>query len=380
MKLCIIVANSLRKDPRVIKQIRCAMDEGIDVYFIGFMDSNYDKKFLESVGCHISMVDFGKKYSGHLKSYLKLFYREFMHYYLPIKMIVKIKPDVIHANDFNTLIQAYIASKISKCRVLYDSHEICAENIGIADSKIRKHTIITVEHILLKRIGTMVSVSNAAAAYFSRKYKIPLPTVITNCPYRGIAASPAKKDFNCFEVLYQGQMYQGRGYEEFVKSAKFINSNIILVLRGYGSIEDELRKIISIEHLEEKVRFDAPVEIKEIVNKAAESHVGVVLTQPININFKLTVSNKIFEYLHAGLPVIMSDIPEHRYLNDKFNFGIIVNKFSPTGIAECINNLSTNHPQYSLLKNNAIKAAETMCWENESKKLIAIYKSLSKRK
>ncbi|MEI7723704.1 MAG: glycosyltransferase [Bacteroidota bacterium] len=376
MKLCIIVANSLRKDPRVIKQIRCAIDEGIDVHFVGFMDDNYNKEFLESVGCHYSIIDLGKKYHGHLKSVIKTIYREFMHLYLPIKTMVRIKPDVIHANDFNTLIQAYIASKICKCRVLYDSHEICAENIGIADKKIRKNTIIVLEHLLLKRIGAMVSVSNAAAAYFSHKYKIQLPTVITNCPYKSNMPIAKDKALDGFEALYQGQMYQGRGYEEFVRSAGFLKNNITLVIRGYGSIEGELRKIVADENLGNRVRFDGPVEIKDIVSKASESHLGVVLTQPLNINFKLTVSNKIFEYIHAGLPVLLSDIPEHRYLNEKFNFGIIVNEFSPTGIAECINFLATNPEKYNVLRNNAIKASDTMCWENESKKLIGIYNRL----
>lgn len=380
MRLCIIVGNSLRKDPRVIKQIQCAVDEGIEVYFIGFMDSNYNKEFLESVGCHISIVDLGEKYRGHLKSLVKKLYRELMHYYLPIKMIVKIKPDVIHANDFNTLIQAYIASKICKCKLLYDSHEICAENIGIANSKIRKNVIIASERVLLKRVGAMVSVSHAAAAYFSRKYKIPLPTVITNCPYRQDVLSGTQKNPNYFEVLYQGQMYQGRGYEEFVKSAKFLDKNIILVLRGYGSIENELKEIVRVENLQKRVRFDGPVEIKDIVTKAAESQLGVVLTQPVNINFELTVSNKLFEYLHAGIPVILSDVPEHRYLNDQFNFGIIVKDFSPIGIAKCINELSSNPIEYNLLKENAIKAAKLLCWENESKKLIALYKNLTKEK
>ena len=74
MKLCIIVGNSLRKDPRVIKQIKCAIDEGIDVHFIGFIDENFRKEFFESVGCPISIVDVGEKYRGHLKSLINFYH------------------------------------------------------------------------------------------------------------------------------------------------------------------------------------------------------------------------------------------------------------------------------------------------------------------
>ncbi|MDN3643788.1 glycosyltransferase family 4 protein [Lutimonas halocynthiae] len=373
MKLCIIVSNSLRKDPRVIKQIRCALDAEIDVYFIGFKDKFYNKEFLDSVGCHISIVD---TYVGQLKSTLKKLIRKFHHFYLPVKYMIKIKPDIIHANDFDTLIQAYVASKIVGSKLLYDSHEVCAENIGITDKKIQKKVIIIIEKFIVERIDVMVSVSNAAAEYFREKYKIKILEVITNVPYKSKIEFPEEKDKDNFEVLYQGLMLRGRGYEEFVKSGEFIDSNIKLVLRGYGSIEDDLKNIILNNNLEKKVRFDGPVEVKDIVMKASCSHLGIVLTQPVNINFKLTVSNKIFEYLQAGLPVLMSDIPEHRYLNEKFNFGIIITDFTSKEIANAINSLALNRLEYNRLRNNAIKAAETLCWENESIKLIELYENM----
>ena len=370
MKLCIIVSNSLIKDPRVIKQIRCAMDTGIDVYFIGFKTKFYNKEFLDSVGCNFYIVD---TFIGKLNSTIKKILRKFHHYYIPIKHIIKIKPDIIHANDFDTLIQAYIGSRIVGAQVIYDSHEVCAENIGIADKKIHKKILIIIERFIIRRIYAMVSVSNAAAAYFSELYKIKTPVVITNVPYRSEINFAKVKDATIFEVLYQGLMIRGRGYEEFVKSGEFIDDDIKLIIRGYGFIEDDLRTIILENSLENKVRFDGPVEIKDIVLKASHSHLGVVLTQPININFKLTVSNKIFEYIQAGLPVLMSDIPEHRYLNKKFDFGIILSDFSPKGIAKSINDLVSDKEEYYRLRNNAIIAAETLCWENESVKLIELY-------
>ena len=54
--------------------------------------------------------------------------------------------------------------------------------------------------------------------------------------------------------------------------------------------------------------------------------------------------------------------------------------FSPKGIAASINYLYANPIEYNLLKENAIKAAKILYWENESKKLITLYKELSKEK
>lgn len=377
MKLCIFVSNALKKDPRVIKQIRCALKENIQVYFIGYRDKFYDKEFLDGVGCNVSIVDLGEDYVGPLKSVFKKIYRRLMFFFMPIKIMIKIKPDLIHANDFDTLVQAYIVSKLCRCKVIYDSHEICAENIGISNKVLQKNIIIATERFLVKRIGAMISVSNAAAEYFSKKYGIPVPIVITNCPYKSVVPISEVKDMDNFEALYQGLMLEGRGYEEFVKAGKFINKEITLVIRGYGPIEDSLKEIINDDQLSDNVRFDGPVEIQDIISKASESHIGVVLTQPVNINFALTVSNKIFEYMQAGLPVLISDIPEHRHLNKLFNFGVVVKDFTPKGIAKCINDLSIDQTTYNLLRANSIRAAEIMCWENESTKLIDLYRTLS---
>ena len=56
MKICNLVTNSLKKDPRVIKQIKIALENKFDVDFIGMMDENYDKEFLDSVGCTYTLI------------------------------------------------------------------------------------------------------------------------------------------------------------------------------------------------------------------------------------------------------------------------------------------------------------------------------------
>ena len=374
MKICILVSNSLKKDPRVIKQIKTAKDIGYDVFFIGFKDAFYDKKFLDSVGCDILIV---KTYVGKLNSVFKQLIRKFHHFFYPIKYIIQINPNIIHANDIDTLIQAYIASKFTQSKVIYDSHEICAENIGVANKFFQKKIMIFLEKIIVRRISAMISVSNSSADYFSKLYKIKKPIVITNVPYKFKLNHVNQRSTNNFEVLYQGLMIEGRGYEEFVESGKYVFEDIKLVIRGYGFIEEKLNNLIIKNNLQNIVEFAKPVEIKDIIQTSSKSHLGVVLTQPVNINFQLTISNKIFEYIHAGLPVLMSDIPEHRYLNEKFKFGIIINNFSAENIAKEINDLSKDTFRYNELRTNAINAAEILNWENESKKLIQAYKKIT---
>ena len=374
MKISIVVSNSLRKDPRVIKQIKIAMANGYDVQFVGYYDDFYDEEFLENLGCKYDIVNMGNKYVGHLKSPIKKVIRLFYRPLKAAKYIYKFKPDIIHTNDYDTLGLGYLAAKKCGARLIYDSHEIFAENGVIAHNKLLKKYIMLREKCLTHKIDKMISVSNAAADYFRDIYKIDRPTVITNCPMRN--TQPLKEKADKFEVVYQGMMYPGRGYEEFTLAGKYITDEVRLVLRGYGSIETQLKEMMKQENLAEKVVFSEPVEVSQLVCAASSSHVGVVLTRPVSLNFKMSVSNKVFEYAAAGLPVILSDVPEHRYLNDKFNFGIIIDEVTPQAIAAAISELYEDSEKYKILADNAKKMAEEMVWENEAKKLLEIYKTI----
>ena len=102
-----------------------------------------------------------------------------------------------------------------------------------------------------------------------------------------------EKATDAFEVVYQGLMVAGRGYEEFVQAAKLLPGDIRLVLRGYGTLEPKLREMISEEKLDSKVRFAPPVEVSELISAASSSHIGIVVTRPVNLNFRLSISNKV---------------------------------------------------------------------------------------
>ena len=371
MKISITVSNSLKKDPRVIKQVKCAIAAGHTVQFVGYRDQFYDKAFLQWLDCRIDIVDLGEKYVGHIPSLWGRIRRMYLRNTLPVRYMCDFKPDVIHANDFDTLMFAYRAARKTGAAIVYDSHEIFAENIGITDNKWLKRFIIYKENKLVHKVNQMICVSHSAQAYFKQKYGVE-PVVITNCPMKN--SLPLKEKVrDKFEVVYQGLIVKGRGYEEFIQSANHLDDGIRLVIRGYGSAEKDLRRIVEEQHLEGKVVFAEPIEVSEMISAASSSHVGVVLTRPVNINFNLSVSNKVFEYAHAGLPEILSDVPEHRYLNDKYDFAILLPDVTPHAIAEAISRLKNEEGLYARLAANAVAMSREMNWESESQKLLGIY-------
>ena len=377
MKICDVVINSVWYDPRVRKQLAMYLEAGVDVVAVGQMCTRYDEEKVAAIPCKTRIADIDERYKGKQRGIFRKLKREYLSYCAVRDVILEEKPDLIHANDFNALLPAYAAARKLKCKIVYDSHEVWGENQWIKAAA--KPFINRMDKFLARRVDQMVCVSHAAAEYFSQTYGIEKPMVVTNCAIKKeiVSADTVKKNAG-FEVLNHGQFYAGRGYDVMADACSMLKDypEIVLAVRGFGKMEEQLRETVAELENKEQFRFYPPVTVQELIPTAARSCVGVAITESICLNFKLSVSNKLFEYVAAGLPVIMSDIPEHRYLNDKYDFGIVLQENTPEAFAKTVIQLYTDRNLYERLSQNAVKLSEEVNWENEFQKLIDREKEL----
>lgn len=370
LKICVIVINSVWYDPRVRRQIEEYIHCGHEVNVVGHRCSRYDEEKVAQIPAPTEIV-YVDKYAGAQRSPFKKLHREYLRNKALTEAIIKTKADVIHANDYNALVPAYAAAKKMGCVLVYDSHEICVEN-----DYYKRLPSIYVKHMrrkekkMCRKLDQMVCVSHAAAEYFVQAYGIRKPMVVTNCALKREAVTGQEKHGG-FEILNHGQFYEGRGYDLMVDAAPLLKDlpDVHLALRGFGQMEEQLHSRVE-ELGADNVTFYPKVLVQELIPEAAKSHVGVAITLPICLNFKLSVSNKLFEYAAAGLPVIMSDIPEHRYLNEKYDFGIILKENTPECFAEAVKTLRNDRKLYKKLADNAIRLSQEVNWETEFNRLI----------
>lgn len=381
MKVCDVVCNSVWYDPRVRKQIIEYKNNGIEVCSVGLKCDRYDAEKIAQVPCKTNVVCIDEKYDGKQKGIFRKLWREHLRNKGIKDAVLAEKPDVIHANDLDALMAVYPAYKKLKCKLVYDSHEICTENAGVARRyRFTLPLVKRYEKYMINHLHQMVCVSNAAADYFVQLYGVKRPLVVTNCSLASESVVAEEKNLG-FEVLNHGQFYAGRGYDVMIEAAPLLKDypEIKLALRGFGVMEEQLRARVEELRLN-SVLFYPKVKVEELIPKAAGSMVGLALTEPICLNFKLSISNKLFEYASAGLPVIMSDIPEHRYLNDKYGFGIVLSKDTPEELSKAIVKLYTDKVFYEECRKNAIRMSEEVNWENEFAKLVEIERNLVNNK
>lgn len=369
MKIADIVKNSIWYDPRVRKQILIYLKHGYNVAGVGVFDDRYDDKEILKLGC---LNFFAKKQKNGKYIFSKIL-REARTNKDIYKYIIKFNPDAIHANDLNALIPAYRAYRKLKRNkrviLIYDSHEIFLENPWIVKRRIIKFIWSIFENYIIHKVDIFVCVSNSAKYYFQNKYHLKDILVITNSVMKQSILHSKNMD-KTIDILNQGQFYAGRGYDTLLDAAAMSKKDsYTFTLRGYGSLEPQLRQKTAELKLN-NVCFANPVKTSELINSASKSSIGIAITNKISKNFIYSVSNKIFEYAAAGLPVIMSDIPEHNYLNDKYHFGVIIKHDDAESILKAIEYITKSNKQYNYFSKNSIKMARETSFEKEFDKLI----------
>jgi len=306
-------------------------------------------------------------------------------YYRHAFKVVKGEPAAVyHAHDLNTLPVAYRASKRHRAKLVYDSHELFIETSTLL--KAQKRIWEAVERRLILHADKVVTVNRSIAEELSNRYNIPLPYVVMNAPRLSSNPLRSKKKENPFKqmlgleaatplILYQGRYTASRGLENLVLAAHSLEQGVI-VFMGWGLIEEELRKLVRSEKLDDRIKFTAPVPYKLLLKTTRCADLGIIPYRFIGLNNYYTTPNKLFEYMMAGLPVVGSDFPELRRIILEYGLGKVFNPDDPQDIARAINDVLSDPVGYRSFRESSKKAAKVFNWENESKMLVSAYKEM----
>jgi len=356
-RILVAVTNDISTDQRVHKVCNYLIQKGFDVTI-------YGRVLPDTFEVERPYMMIRKK---HWFNNNFLFYAEFNIRLL--WFLIKHKSDYILSNDLDTLLACYIASKIKKNKLVYDSHEFFTEVPELQDRKFIQNFWRTIEKILLPNIKNTYTVSqNIANAYFKR-YGIKMG-VIRNFPLLNSDTVNEKVSFPTKNstILYQGVISKGRGIKQTIKSLQYLKK-VDLVIIGFGKVKEELIQFVKDQNMDKRVHFLGRVPYETLHNYTKIADIGIVLEEPIGQSFQLSLPNKLFDYIHAELPIVASPLKEIEYLIKKHNIGLVVKNHDPKNIANQIDLLLKNQNLRKEIKLNQKVIKSEFCWENESKLL-----------
>lgn len=103
---------------------------------------------------------------------------------------------------------------------------------------------------------------------------------------------------------------------------------------------------------------------------------GVAPIKNAGLSYYYCSPNKVFECIAAGLPVAASNFPDLKQIVEGHKLGVTLDPASPRDIARAIDYVLSDKDRYEEMRRNALEAAKIFNWENESRKLLALYEGL----
>lgn len=302
-----------------------------------------------------------------------LFYAEF-NFRLFFKLLF-LKKDILLANDLDSLLPNYLVSKISRSSLVFDSHELFSEVPELINRPKKQKVWIGLEKTLLPKLKNCYTVCNSIANYYNIKYGTDFKT-IRNVPFRINKIEKHKFPFSTDGkkiIIYQGALNIGRGLELIIDTMQFID-NAILVIVGAGDIEQPLIEKTSSLNLYNKVKFISKQNPTKLQKLTPLADLGISIEEDLGLNYRFALPNKLFDYIQAEVPVLVSDLVEMKKIVEEYNIGEVVTNRNPQDLAKQI--ISILEKDRAFYKQHIEVAKKQLTWENESKKLIEIFENV----
>ena len=358
-KAIVSVINDLVTDRRVQKTCVLLTEEGYDVTLVGRVLKNslpLDERVYKT---HRMKLWFEKGVAFYAEFTFRLFF-----------FLLKNKASLLVANDLDTLLPNYYFSKRRKIALVYDSHEIFCEVPELQETPFKKKIWERVEKSIVPKLKYCITVNQSIANWFNQKYKTDFK-VVRNIPDKIIVAKIKTRQELNLPVYKKIILLQGaginiqRGAEEAVEAMQYMDNAILLII-GSGDAIENLKLIIKNLKLQGKIIMLPKMKPEELYQYTCNADIGLSLDKATNLNYQLSLPNKLFDYTIAGIPVLASPLTEIKSFIEKYKVGVCIESHDAKHIAEKINYMLTSQ-DYVIWKANTQIAAQENNWENEKK-------------
>lgn len=279
--------------------------------------------------------------------------------------------DVLLSNDLDTLPANFLAARIKSKPLVYDSHEYFTEVPELLHRPLVKKIWGQLEKWMVPDADAAYTVCDSIARIYTGKYNIPFK-VIRNLPLS--AAHNDEDDPGDKEniILYQGAVNAGRGLDKAIRAVSLLE-NVKLVIAGDGDKKTELENLVKEEGLSEKVEFKGKLPIEQLTKLTPKALIGLSIEEDIGLNYHFALPNKLFDYIQAHVPVLVSNLPEMAAVVSQYGIGEVISDSEPQNLARVIKEMLENKVKRRIWKENLKKASHELVWEREEPALQQIF-------
>jgi glycosyltransferase involved in cell wall biosynthesis len=299
---------------------------------------------------------------------------------------VRLRPSIYHLHDPH-LIPLGLLLKLLGCPVVYDVHE---DYPAHARSKLLRRPLRgwlkglmwrVLERLAARTLDGFVCASPALAQPFPGTRTV----VVRNLPiHRDFAIAAAGESVLPYRerphrVIYTGYMHEIRGFWDLAGAMQLLPPDLDCQVRMIGAFRPPEMIVAARRHPGwGRMELIPWQPHQRIVRELLGSRVGLILLHPLPNHDDPIRSNKLFEYMGAGIPVVASDLPQWREIVRGIGCGLVVDVRDPAAIAAAIQYL-LEHPAEAEAMGERGKAAvwREFNWDGEELRLLSLYARLT---
>ena len=349
--------NGFSTDYRVFKLSETLRESGYEVTLLGRRHPRRDESEREGVSLMRLLFWRGP-----------LFYAEF-NWRLALRLLFGKRYDLVVSIDLDTLPGCVIGSKLRGERLLFDSHEYFPGMPEIAHKPFVKWVWGKMADIFIPKADILMTVCSSVARLYcersgGRKYDF---IIVRNVPLssRAVAVQAHERHDGSFNILYQGAVNVGRGVEEAVEALPSLPGCRLTVV-GDGDVMETVRGKVAELHLESRVSIVGRKAFSELPPYMAEADLGLVVLRDMSENYHSALPNRLFDFIHAGLPVVGSDLPEIAAVVRGEDIGVCIEELTPKAIVEAVG-YAMHHPEkMQAWRQNMKRIAPAYVWERDA--------------
>jgi glycosyltransferase involved in cell wall biosynthesis len=364
-KVIVSVSNDLYTDQRVHKVCMFLMQQGYSVLLVGRLRKN--------------SLPLDRPYQTHR---MKLWFDKGPMFYAGFSIrlfwfLLFRKSEILVANDLDTLLPNFLISKLKRATLVYDTHEYFTEVPELVNRPKVQAIWEKIEGWIFPKLNQVYTVNSSIANRYEAKYGIKVAVVRNISPQWNALNLKSKAELGIpedkFILIFQGAGINiDRGAEEAILAMQQIE-NAVLLFIGDGDVIPTLKSMVANLHLEEKVQFIGKKPYSEMMNYTYHADLGLTLDKDTNLNYRFSLPNKVFDYMHTQTPILASDLVEVKKVVLENEIGMMITSHSPENIALDIQKIQDNPSLLERWKTNCLAASLKENWEKETEVLAQIY-------
>jgi glycosyltransferase involved in cell wall biosynthesis len=292
------------------------------------------------------------------------------YYRRAIAVVRRERPVLVHCNDYNTMWVGVAARLMGRTAVVYDAHELWP------DRNLRPEPrwwLLACEWLFVRLAHRTITASPGYAKVIERRYRVARPQVIRNIPDLPVLQAPADPPDGEAIFLYVGAVTRNRGIEVSIRAlASTPGARLRLLGPSGGQYRAELERLADDEGVAERVEFAGAVPPGRVIDSLRGATAGLALIQPACLSYELSLPNKLFEYVLAGVPVLASDLPVISAFVEEYRVGLLARPDDPSDVAAKLAELMRPE-RNGELRAGVAEAAAKVSWDTESRLLGATY-------